>query len=252
MSSLSNIFQKPRKLHSVGEIHPVLMKDFDEFMDNANIISYTYDHFSLDEIALMLDISKEELKLLDLITLVSKETDTYEQTFDNLCKVLSIVLRKEVKFTYGHTGVCFYDNNSFLVDRDNYDDVRTIIMEQNLIFMPKVYKDKLAQEWANKVLAQRAKNGINITIEDMVTTIAVVSGKHYWELENYSIYQIKAEFARIGKDKAYHTNVAYQCAGAEKITIEHYAENTDMYKNPYDDVFKSKDKLKNIGNALGG
>lgn len=250
MSLLSNIFQKPKAIPSVGEIYPVLMKDYDEFMDNANVISYTYDHFNLEEIAPMLGVLSEELKLLDLITLVSKETNTYEQTFDNLCKVFSIILRKKVDFTFGHTGVCFFDNKGFLIDRDNYDEIRSIIMKQNLIFSQKIYKSRLVQEWANKVLEARAKNAIDITIEDMITTIAVVSGKHYWDLENYTYYQIKAEFARIGKDKAYHTNVAYQCAGAEKITIEHYAENTDIFKNPFDDVFKSSENSK-LDKALG-
>jgi hypothetical protein len=251
MSSLDNILSRPKFVESVGYIYPVIIKDYDEFMENANVISYTYDHFDLDELSNVFEQPKENIKLLDLITIVSRQTGTFEQTFNNLKTVFSIVLRSDVNFAVRENGVVFYNDNSY-IDRSNYDEIRKIIMGQNLIFSPKIYKSAIVQEWANKVIAARAESAVDIRLEDMLSTISIVTGKHYWDLEKYSYYQIKTEFARIGKDKAYHTNVAYQCAGAEKVSIEHYAENAGIDMNPYDDIFVDSKKNSKLDKAMGG
>jgi hypothetical protein len=250
MSSLDSILSRPKFVESVGYIHPVIIKDYDKFMENANVISYTYNHFNLDELSNYFGQSKEDIKLLDLINIVSRQTQTFEQTFNNLSVVFSTVLRKKVNYEVSDLGVYFYNDNT-LIDRNNYDEIRAIIMKQNLIFTPKVFDHPLVQDWANKVLEARAKEAVDIRVEDMLSTISIVSGKHYWDLENYTIYQIKADFARIGKDKAYHTNVAFKCAGADKIDISHYAENAGLDKNPFDDIFIDSKKNAKLDKALG-
>lgn len=250
--TLAHIFQKPKIIENVGEVYSVLMKDYDDFMDKANILSYSYAHFAVDEISKSMEIPKEEIKLLDLITIISTQTESFEQAFDNLNVVFSIVLRKPVENTWGENGIYFFSGDEYLIDRNNYDDVRKAIMEQNLIFEPKVFKSKLTQEWAERVLQTRAKSSVNITIEDMVTTVAVLSGKHYWDLENYSYYQLKAEFSRISKIKNYDTSS--QLLGnpyASDVKLDHYAENVEMFKSPYDDIFVSKNKLSKLNSALG-
>lgn len=252
MSSLSHIFQKPNKIENVGEIYPVLLKDYDEFMDKANLLSYSYSHFDVEAVSNSLQMPKEDIKLLDLLMIISTQTDSAELAFDNLNVVFSIVLKKKVDYSFGENGLYFVCGDEYLIDRNNYDEVRKVIMEQNLIFEPKVFKSKIAQEWAERVLQTRARSAVNITIEDMVTTVAVLSGKHYWDLENYSYYQLKAEFSRINKIKNYETNsMLLGNPYASDVKLDHYAENMEMFKSPYDDIFVSKNKLSKLNSALG-
>lgn len=255
---MNNILNKPKFVKDVGNIYPVTMNDYDEFMDKANIITVGYQHFNLDEIKNSFGI--EDIKLLDLVTILARQEDESEDINNNkallgMCDLFSIILHVErVSISYHFTneyGLLFKIGQDRMIHRENYDEVRSVIMEQNLLFEAKVYKNEIIQKWANKVLEARAKNGIDIDMEDYLTTIASASSKHYWDLANYTLYQVKSEFARIGKFKAFETNLAL-IGHSTSIGNDHYAEKTDIQKNPYDDVFVDDSKLSGMKSGLGG
>lgn len=234
---VSDIFSKPILIEGIGHIFPIQMKHYDEFMDMANLITISINHFDVKE------EYKNEVKLLDLLILHLSQFENRYEKFEEMSKLFSIVLRKKVNYFFNEEEFIFYlysenDKNELdsIITRDNYDEVRHVIMKQNLLFEPKVFKSKIKQEWAEMVLKARAKNSIDMGIEDMITTIAAVSGKHYWDLDNYTIYQIKAEFARIGKLKSFDTNLAL-IGHSDKISNMHFAEKTDIHENPYDTIF---------------
>jgi hypothetical protein len=246
--SVKYIFGLPEFIEGIGKIYPIQMKYYDDFMNAANIICLSYDHFNLVEIKKA--YKTEDIKLFDLLILTASQSEDGELAFLNLSKIFSYVLRKEVFFS--ENLICFITNDGESINRFNYDQFREVVMNQNLLFTPKVYKNKKIQEWAEKVLKTRAKNSLDSTIEDMISTIAVISGKDYDTLANYSIYQIRQEFNRIMKIESYRNAIAFRCAGDDKTKIEHFAEIIDMFKNPYDDIFKEKNTMKNINSALGG
>ena len=248
METVKYIFQKPDIIEGIGEIYPIKMKHYDEFMDSSNILCLSYDHFNVEEIKK--DFGLEDVSLLELVILAASQSADGEESFFNLANIFSFATRKEIKFI--DKDVSFVTDDGMCINKFNYDKVREVIMRQNLLFTPKVYKNKKLQEWANKVIQARAKNGIDSTIEDMISTIAVISCKDYERLEEYSIYQVKQEFNRAMKVEAYRSALAYKLAGAEKVELEHYAENIDMFKNPFDDLFKDKSKFKNFNSVLQG
>lgn len=125
-------------------------------------------------------------------------------------------------------------------------------MKQNLLHEPKVFKNKLVQEWAEKTLKARQKNGVKYGIEDVITTVKNYSGITYQEVMEQTIYQVYADFQRINKLKDYDVAVSFKCAGAEKIKIPYFAEELNMFKNPYDDLFVDKSKLKNTNQVFKG
>ena len=241
--SLKYIFGKPSFIDGVGNIYPVRMKDWDEFEENIRPLLLTKKHFQIEE----------DVPLLDLIVAVGFQEYIIINNLENIFK---IVLRTEnVAFVFDEQRYAFIINEESAIHSRNYDEVRKIIMHQNLLFEPKVYKSKVMQEWAEKVLEARRKNAPNITLEEKITTIAAFNGKHYWDLEEYTIYQIEAEFARICAFKNYDTSshlFARDYVNPADIKLDHFAEKIDLFKNPYDDLFKSKDKLKNINKALKG
>lgn len=249
--STNNIFGKPTLINDL-EVYPVLMNDYEEFMGCANIVTYTYDHFDLKEISKMLNISTEDIKLLDLVQLVAIQTETSEETFNSLANMLSIVLRKPVNYGVKDNCIFFHSEEQLLVNRDNYDELREIVMHQNLIFTPKVFKNKITQMWAEKVLKAHAKNAANIDSEAIITTISVLSGKSYEELSNYSYYQIRATFDRICKLKNFDaTSIMFANPYAKDIKQDHFAETIEMHKDPYADLFKGENKLSKLNEAIG-
>jgi hypothetical protein len=242
------IFGFSEFVEGVGKIYPVQMKNYDDFMNTANIICLSYDHFDVE--AIKKEFNKEDVKLFDLIILLASQSEYFQWAFLNLPRIFSYILRKSVNFN--EENIAFETDDGFFVNRDNYEEIREVIMRQNLLYTPKVYKNKKLQVWAEKVLKARAKNSLDTSIEDMISTIAVISSKHYKALERYSIYQIRQEFNRIMKIESYRNAIAFRCAGDDKTKIEHYAETMDMFKNPYDDLFKEKSTMTNINAAVKG
>lgn len=238
--SISDIFSKPHYIKGIGEIYPVQLKDWEEFNICLNFLMLSEKHFETNENVPLFDMLIFGLKDIPII--------------DILLNAFKIVLRNEnIDYTTMEYFHGFIIDENYTITHQNYNELREVILRQNLVFEPKVYKDKLMQEWANKVLEARNKNALNVTLEDMISTVAMVSGKHYWDLEKYTIYQIQQEFQRIMKYADYNSRMimfANPYMDHSKISTEHFVENIDMYKSPYDDLFKSKDKLSNINKAI--
>lgn len=240
--SLNHIFGKSKYVSDVGNIYPIRLKDWDEFEENCEPLLITKKHFQVED----------DIPLLALVVFGLGD----EQAIKNLETVFKLALRVEqVTFAYNEDYYFFMASENSIIHSGNYEEVRKIILEQNLLFEPKVYKDPLMQKWAEKVLDARRKNAPNITLEDKVSTVAALNSKHYWDLEEYTIYQLEMEFARLCAIKNYDVQshlFARDYADPADIKLDHFAEKIDMFKNPYDDLFKSKDKLKNINKAIKG
>ena len=237
--STNNIFHKPIYIKRFGNVYPIQVGDWEKFESCLNVLMISKKHIEVTV--------DEDIALLHRIVLGLQDDEINKA----LCKLFNLISKTD-SFKLDSDHYHFINDESQRVDFENYDEIRNTIFNQNILFEPKVYKDPLMQQWANKVLEARSKNAANITMEDMVTTVAVISGKHYWDLEKYSIYQLKSEFQRINKIKAYDTtSIMFANPYATDIKLDHFAEYLDMYADPYQDLFKSKDKLKNIDKALG-
>lgn len=228
MEATKYIFGKPDYIESIGNVYPVKLKDYDEFIDLSVYLYFNKQHFP----DLVQDFSLFELLINGL---------SEEGIIDVLKRLFQIVLKQDVSFIDNYYEFYFQLENGNKINKDNYDELRKVVMKQNLMFEQKVYKSKLVQEWANKSLKEKVKKGIKIEFEDMITTVSVFTGKHYWDLAEYTIYQLKADFNRITKFKNYDSSVAMKCAGAD-VPLEHFAEYVDMFKNPYDSAFVDKEK----------
>lgn len=235
--SLDNIFGRPTYVEDVGYIYPIRLKDWDAFEEHLDILVLSKNHIDVG-----LDIP-----LLDRLLFLG------EETILSLCQVFNLVTRTDsFKFKTFEDEYYFINNKNQVVNNFNYDKLRKVVLYQNIIFEPKIYKSKIVQEWAKKALKQRQKNAPNVTLEDMITTVAALSGKDYDVLENYTIYQLKSEFNRWCKIKNYDTTVlsfANANVDPKSVNPEYFAEYLDLYKNPYDDLFKNKDEMQ-IGKVI--
>lgn len=235
MSSTKYIFGKPEHVNGVGDVHFIKLKNYDEFLECSNYLYINKNHFT-DEF--------KDHYLLDLLIFAFQDQNVVE----DLVKMFSLVLQTEVTFSVNDKHeIVFITTDNGLIDKFNYDNLRQIIMRQNLMFEQKVYKDKIVQAYMHKVFEAKAKSGIKLEFEDKISTVSVFTGKHYWDLEEYTIYQLEVDFNRVSKFKNYDTSVAARVAGSDN-KIEHFAENVDLFKNPYDlsSFTKSKDSTSKL------
>lgn len=233
--STKAIFGKGTLIEGVGLISPIKLSKYDEFLQYSNVLYYSKNHFGEEF---------ESHALLDLLILGLKE----DQVVHSLISLFRIVIDENTDFYYeDENNYGFKINEGQYITKDNYDLVRSVIMRQNLMIEQKTYKSKIVQEWANKAMEAKSKNGVKMLFEDTVSTVSVYCGKHYSDLENYTIYQLQSDFNRIGKLIEYDTTISFKCAGDTKSPFNHYAEHIDFFKDPHDDLFIKENKL---GQAL--
>jgi hypothetical protein len=241
--TLDNILNKSIFVENFGNIYPVKLKNWDEFELNLNPVILGKDHIPLN--------IEDDFPLLDRLFALGRQD---ENVFMNLCKVFNIIAQSQkFQLLVGEQDYVFVNENNQIINRENYDGIRQIILQQNILFEPKIYKNPTIKKWAEKVLASRGKNAPNVTLEDKLSTVSVFSGKHYWELADYTMYQLNYDFNRICKVKNYDTQsmmFANPYADLSKFKLEHFAENINMYENPYDGIFKETSSLSKINGAI--
>jgi hypothetical protein len=235
--SINNLFGEPFFIEGIGNVYPIRLIDWEKFESVIPVILQSEKHFETNGDYPLLDI---------LIRGISDEV-----IVKSLEIIFQLALRNDdVKFVvYDGNQYKFQIDDEHSITADNFPLIRNVIMQQNILFEPKIYKNKEVQKWAEKVLAARGKNAPNITMEEMLSTVSVFTGKHYWDLKDYTIYQLKSDFNRICKIEEYRTQsmvFANPYADLSKFKMDHFAEKIDMYKNPYDDVFKDKSSMKKI------
>ncbi|KAA9007387.1 hypothetical protein F4V43_02550 [Paenibacillus spiritus] len=239
MSESSNlIFGRPDYIEGVGLVYPIRLKDYDRFQEVSSVLYYSKKHFGEEY---------DSFYLLDLIVLGLRE----DSIIHSLQDIFRIVCRNpDVTFYWvSDSEYGFKIDENHEINRSNYEIVRAVIMHQNIMIEQRVYKSKLAQEWAEKALKAKSKNGVKILFEDIVSTVSVYTGKHYWDLENYTIYQLQTDYHRINKLKEYDTSIQIMCVSG-KGNLGHFSEHVDLFKDPYDDVFIDKEQSK-LGSVFG-
>jgi len=233
MSDLKYIFAQPEYIEGIGEIYPIKLKDYDEFSKVSQPLYISKNHFETTE-----------YPLLALIFMgVQYLGINIEQLKENFITLFSLVTHKEVKFISEEKYEGFLVDKSKFISSHNYDKLREVIMKQNLMFEQKVFKNKLVQDWANKVIEAKSKNSTKISMEDIITTVSVYKGISYEQILEYTIYQIYADFYRIRKIKQYDTDTLFATVSSEKMSIVDFAEDINIFKSPYDDLFVSSEKL---------
>lgn len=238
MDNLDNIFAEPEIVDGI-KIFPIELKNHKKFSNVSKILTLSKDMCNI----------KEDFYLFDVV-IGCWEYFRYKcqaELIDSICLLFELVTHEKVtvKFTQGLKLFIVGDQlDNKTINVQNYDEIRKIIMQQNLIFLPKIYKDPLVQEWANRVLEVRNNKSSKITLEDFVTTVKNFNGHTYQQMKEMTIYQLYADFYRIGKFEQYKQASLFSTVSTKPITIEYFAENIDMFKSPYDDVFTDSSNLK--------
>lgn len=237
--SLNNIFQESSEFKGVGKIYPIQLKNWDEFEGYLQILMLNDSHF---------DEETNQSLLYKLVNMGMQNP----AIIIGLQNIFNLITRTSTfQFNWDLDVLLFVNEEKQFVNEFMYDELRKIVLHQNILIEPKVFKNKMVQEWADKVLKARQKESANVTLEDMITSVAALSGKHYSDLADYSIYQLKSEFYRWQHIKNYDSisNLFGNPYAASELKLPQFAEYLDLYADPYKDIFKS-DKGMNITQAF--
>lgn len=232
--NILDVLGLPREVLGAGYVYPIKVVDADRFYNTSNILTYSKATLSMDNEEL------SDIKLLDLLLYIDSKGEEVGVVIESLIELIRLCTRcDDVIFDYER--LTFMIGKDKFIDSTNYDEFRKIVMEQNLVFEPRTYKNKHMQRWAEKARIAKSKNSPNISLGGMLNMISVITGKKYSELKEYTLYQVLIDFRRINMLKEFDVGVLFRSQGAD-LNIPDYTEDIDLYKHPDEDLFKDKSK----------
>nr|DAW63518.1 MAG TPA: hypothetical protein [Caudoviricetes sp.] len=241
-----DIFNLPRIVKGVGEVYPVLLKDYMNFMQVAWILKYNKKHtytedeeISTLEAILFKDFSCSELKDINGNDAVKYKAYCIKCLIEIVCKDIVEVNFQDKCFYIGKT-------KEKCVNKFNYDVFRKVVMEQNLIQEEKFYKSKIVAKKMADAREVRSRKQGNIQFEDIISTIKNFSGVSYETIYKQSYYQTITDFSRIRNIKEHDLTVLFASQfGTKQVKIVDFSCDLELMKD------SSKESIKRFSEVFG-
>lgn len=231
-------------------IYPIKVKDWNKFGNYIYYFILSKKHYGI----------KEEDSLLEAVFVnnvlqrnggkppETKEADELLSNFvlSEMCKVFELITNiKGISFIY-NKGYKFVSEDKVIIDDNNFDDIRKIVLSQNILFEPIIYESKFQQKWAEKVKRGRTKNNKGIGFEEIINIVRCGLGISYQEIANMNIFQLYSDFRRITNTKEFETITLLKTTyGMEwdKLPSTNYTDSVidKLITNPEKDYFKDFD-----------
>ena len=166
-----------------------------------------------------------------------------------LSKMFSIAYRLPVEPMAqkkdGKVGIVFRinENDEDLITRDNYDEIREMIMEQNLIFNPLVAPNQKSQDIIDRAIERKKKIGSDV--ETNIESMIVLVSKSRKITEDYTYYQLQADYEMELRLEQSRAIPVYRAVGADIKDIP-LGEVLSMHEDPYsfEKMFSKNDRSK--------
>lgn len=189
----------------------------------------------------------EEWKLLDYVMLVAMGES---KGIENIEKMFSMAFKKPVKVLVKTKGsevdihnvmiaVGDYEivNNELVADhvinRDNYAEIREIMMEQSFLHDPLIGADERSQKRLDRAIQKKIEKANreagNTNIESM---LVLNSSRFQIDLETYTYYQLKVQYSTLIREQ---TAMLYNICRphAKDVPIVNFSEELEVHDNPF-------------------
>lgn len=223
----------PEQIEGIGLVYPVSVLEWEEF----SRLAQRFLLFSYDMIKYKFKI-EQEIKMLDFLFLVILQGETEEQRVQgiiDLQDMFKIVLKEEVKAFYDSLKgewILVVGEQGCEINRLNFDKLKTIIMRQNLLFEPLIANNEIAQQIIDDAIARMSRQGDKVELESMIACVSIIKGINPRELQDYSYYQLRADYEisqRIENNRFIHL---YRSQGDKQEPTSLITPLT-IHENPY-------------------
>lgn len=135
------------------------------------------------------------------------------------------------------------DNDEDLITRDNYEEIRAMIMEQNLIFEPIIAPNKKSQDIIDKAIERKRGSGSNV--ETNIESMIILVSKSRPVTEDYTYYQLQADYEMVLRLEQSRAIPTYRAVGADIDPIE-LGAILSIHEDPYsfEKMFRRNDRSK--------
>ena len=221
----------PHSIEGVGTLHAVSILEWEEFQALAQrFLLFSYDYLNY-----RLHITN--VKMLDfLVSLVlhSEDVDERVRHLTELHRLFEIVFKEPVQsfmdpksnqwvFKIGESGI---------LTSENFDEVKHIILRQNLLYEPLTVEDENAQQFINEHLERSSRMGEPVEMESMLAYVSHAKGIDPSQFQTYTYYQLRVDFeiAQKMENNLYIHMYRTQGAKAEPVSV---TGKLSVHENPY-------------------
>ena len=223
---------------------PVRLVDWDEY----NEVAYPILSISPTLLTRRLKIEEGKISLFDFVVLALIEEDKIA----NMEKMFSMAFREPVsakvyKKGTDHEVRFVFDENpdKFFINKDNYLQVREILMAQSFYFDPIVGENEKSQRVIDKAIQRIIKNnsGTETNLESQISLVRSEFGERDWS--NYTYYELRVDYSTIMKKENFRAIHVYRVLGSD-AKIPELGAISDAHINPLGEevLFKKNDRTK--------
>lgn len=241
-------------------IYPIKIIEWDNFQKYVPLLIYSkkhYEHYynikntnSLLEIIILQIISSKLTPMEEKYKADNYELYLFKYGIDSICKLLEMITHDSFKMDYDkltkNNEYSFYNNKGQVINDNNFDIIRQIVLKQNLLFEPIIYESKFKEKWAESVKRGRAKKSKDITLTDIISIVREGLGISYKEICEMNIFQLYVDFNRLKNTKSFeYIAIISTTYGVNhsKLPNINYDDPIieDLMRNPELDYFKDFD-----------
>lgn len=134
-----------------------------------------------------------------------------------------------------------------VINRDNYEEIREIMMEQSFLHNPLIGADERSQKRLDRAIQKKIekakRDGGNPNIESM---LVLNSSRFQIDLETYTYYQLKAQYSTLSREQ---TAMLYNMCRpyGKNIPIINFSEELDIHDNPFSFEKMFREDKKQVG-----
>lgn len=252
------LFDEPYVEDGRLTLYPVKVKDFKILEKRIMYLLLSKRHYKLDNNVNLFEYvvginlarvkqekekrSNDEIPMELILEEVVKE---FEELFTVICRE-KIELDYEKMLQTGEISFTNKDHTN-MINRNNYEKIRQIVLKQNAIKEPTIFENKLEEQLAQKYMkAMQSKNkGKSISeLGDIANFVSCYTGKSYEELYNQNIMQLQADYYRCISLNTHRTNTIFGTV-SDKVKINGLNEEviSKLFEDPYKDMWKDFDSI---------
>lgn len=239
------LFDSPCCIDGI-EVYPIQVINWKAFQKYIPLFILSKDHYKLE--------SNEDLLRFIIVNnsmypnksdinneLLIKMLSTFCNAFNIICRCNDFTCKIE------KDGFLFYRKDSnYSINKNNFNDIRKVILKQNIIFEPIIYESKFKEKWANSVRRGRAKKAKKIPLSDIVNIVREGIGISYDEINKMNMFQLNVDFKRLQNTKNFESTMLLRTTygiDLKKLPNVDYVEPIieELMRNPELDYFKDFD-----------
>lgn len=286
--SMNDYFMLPTYIENIGEVYPIKIKEYEVFKKMANkyllagrkwvtnIFKYPKDEYLLDYFVKNAHIIKNMKQGMELIELMNgmeenpeiqelknqlsflTQNEMLNYSTEEMSKMFSMCLNKKVEFEF-----ISYDEKEDVIDylfkvegeenysitKYNYEELRNLIMKQNLLFEPISSPSAQGNEIIQKAIESLNKKSVGMELESVCSVVSVYKGISDTELYEYTYYRLMLDYETIERLNNNIFNALFMAQGSTEAKIQQLCEKIDLQRNPYDGLLR-KHKASSLDKRL--